>query len=292
METVKYPIQPRDKLDFQLDASVPRHWLGGAPYKTRFFDAMSITFPVGERYFISSLRAYRDQITDPTLLQEVKDFTRQEAQHGIVHTQWNALLENQGLACVPKIERFIAKQFDFRLKYLPKSYNVAYTAAAEHLTSMMGSAFMDRADMAPLFDPRMRALWSWHSIEEIEHKAVAYDVMQKVAKVGCAMRVLSMFAFTIEFSLSNWYFVNRMLTEDGFGFFQRAKMLLKGAWWLYKPGGLFTSLAGYYFSYLKPGFHPWQHQGMKDYQTWLEAFNRSRDPIEAGEAYYQKVMAR
>lgn len=47
------------------------------------FDALSLTFPVGERYFIESVRALRDdKITDPELQQRVTDFIKQEAQHG------------------------------------------------------------------------------------------------------------------------------------------------------------------------------------------------------------------
>ena len=79
------PIQPREKLDFKLNSGIPRFWNGGDPFKTRLFDAMSITFPVGERYFISTVRNYREQITDPHLQDEARDFIRQEAQHGMVH---------------------------------------------------------------------------------------------------------------------------------------------------------------------------------------------------------------
>lgn len=284
------PMQAREKLDFQLDERIPRFWNGGDPYKTRFFDAMSLTFPIGERYFISSVRAYRDQVTDPKLLQEVKDFTRQEAQHGIVHAQFNEMLEKQGLN-VGWTQRFLDNKFKWQLKVWPKSFNLAYTAAAEHLTAMMCTTFMERPDIIEGFDHRIRAMYAWHSIEEVEHKAVCFDVLTKVAKASYFTRIAGLIYFSIEYPIGNWYMVNRMLKDDGFGFFQRMKMLAKGAWWLYKPGGVFLPAAGFYLSYFKPGFHPWQHQEMGRYDTWLKAFERSGDPVAAGDAYAQEVMA-
>ncbi len=55
----------RTQLDFKLD-QVPRFWFGGDPYLTRMFDALSLTFPDGERYFIECVRLFRDQIADPS----------------------------------------------------------------------------------------------------------------------------------------------------------------------------------------------------------------------------------
>lgn len=276
------PIQPREQLDFQLDSGVPRFWNGGDPYKTRFFDAMSLTFPIGERYFISSVRAYRDQITDPQLLEEVKHFTRQEAQHGMVHTQFNTLLEKQGLN-VGWTQTFLDRKFKWQLKYWPKAFNLSYTAAAEHLTALMCTTFMERADVIGDFDPRMRAIYAWHSIEEVEHKAVCYDVLTQVAKAGYFTRIAGLIYFSIEYPIGNWFMVNRLLKDDGFGFIKRMGMLLKGAWWLYKPGGVFLPALGYYLSYFKPGFHPWQHQEMGHYKAWLQVFERTGDPIAASE---------
>ena len=83
---VTAPIEPivRTQLNFKLD-EVPRFWFGGDPFRTRMFDALSLTFPDGERYFIQSVRLFRDQITDPSLAARVSDFIKQEAQHGIAH---------------------------------------------------------------------------------------------------------------------------------------------------------------------------------------------------------------
>ena len=48
---------------------------------------------------------------------------------------------------------------------------------------------------------------------------------------------------------------------------------------------------GFYLSYFKPGFHPWQHQEMGHYDVWLDAFNQKGDPVEAGEVFAREVLA-
>lgn len=289
-DTPQRPMHAREKLDFQLDERIPRFWNGGDPFKTRLFDAMSLTFPIGERYFITTVRAYRDEIADPTLLKEVKDFTRQEAQHGIVHTQFNQMLEKQGLN-IAWTQRVLDSKFKWQLKLWSRAFNLSYTAAAEHLTAMMCTTFFERREISETFDPRIRAMYTWHSIEEVEHKAVCFDVLTRVAKANYFTRIAGLIYFSIEYTIGVWYGINDMLKKDGFSTWQRLKMLAKGAWWLYKPGGVFMPALGYYLSYFKPGFHPWQHKEMVHYDTWLEAFNRTGDPIEASEHFAAEVMA-
>ncbi|MGE8531266.1 MAG: metal-dependent hydrolase, partial [Acinetobacter guillouiae] len=43
---VTYQVDPvvRTKLNFKLE-EVPRFWFGGDPFRTRLFDALSLTFP-------------------------------------------------------------------------------------------------------------------------------------------------------------------------------------------------------------------------------------------------------
>ena len=57
------PIVRKD-LNFRLE-EVPRFWFDNDPFRTRIFDALSLTFPDGERYFIQCVRLFRDQIQEP-----------------------------------------------------------------------------------------------------------------------------------------------------------------------------------------------------------------------------------
>ena len=283
-------IVPREKLDFGFDQEIPKYWMGGDVFRTRFCDALSTIFPEGERFFISCVRDFRDQVTDPQLLAEIKDFIRQEGQHGIIHSQFNAHLTRQGIR-VDRMERFMKWWlFDVIRKYLPKKHTLAVTAASEHLTAIMAEAMFQRKTVMGEANPRMFAMFAWHAMEEMEHKAVAFDVMQKVAKVGYLRRVLALVETTLAFNFNVLSFTNAMLRRDGFSRWQRVKLFAKGLGWVYGPGGLFMGCWRSYLRYYKPGFHPWQEPPVPAYQVWLDTFNRTGDPVEAGRVVFAAAV--
>jgi uncharacterized protein len=279
-------IVPRENLDFGLDGDIPKYWMAGDAFKTRFFDAMSTLFPMGEKFFIMSVREFQKEITDPQLKIDVRDFIRQEAQHTLVHKQFNDRLKAQGI----DVDMLDKEEEDFLFKELPKfttsKQRLAATAALEHLTSMMCTCFFEHRDLLEQSDPRIRAMYAWHAIEEVEHKAVAFDVLTKIAKVGWLRRCMSMLIITFGFPFRVASIMNYMLQCDGFTRFQRMQMWAKGLWWFYKPGGLFLPTFGYYFSYYKPGFHPWKLREMPSYSKWVEVFKNTGDPIAAGNALH------
>ncbi|MBI5333455.1 MAG: metal-dependent hydrolase [Burkholderiales bacterium] len=279
-------IVPREKLDFGLDGDIPRYWFGGHPYKTRFFDAMSTLFPEGERFFITCVRDFRDRCTDPKLLADIKHFIRQEGQHGMIHNQFNDRLKEQGIDVdmLERIQRHVG--FDLPRKMHSREFTLALTAAAEHMTAIMAHSFFERRDVMEQADPRMRAMYAWHAMEEVEHKGVAFDVMQQVAKVGYFKRIGAMLMVSVLFPVHTFLIVNYMLKVDGYSRWQRFKLWTQGLWWLYKPGGLFSSVLGHYAAYYKPGYHPWEAGQMASYKLWVDTFNRTGDPILAGEAVH------
>jgi predicted metal-dependent hydrolase len=275
-------IVPRKGPDLGLDGDIPRYWLGGDAFKTRFFDAMSILFPEGEKFFIACVRDYRDQIQDPELRAQVKDFMYQEGQHGMVHTQFNDRLKAQGIGVDHILEEQKRIMFGFFRKKLPKVYTLGQTAAAEHMTALMAHGFFSAGLMNDA-DPRIRAMYAWHAVEEIEHKAVAYDVFKKVARGGYLTRVLSMLQVSLTFPLHVFVIMAHMFRVDGVK--NSFSLWARGLWWLYGWGGLYPRLLPHYLAYFIPGFHPWKHGDMAIYQRWTQRFHETGgDAIAAADA--------
>lgn len=283
----KEEMQVRKSLDFGLGTDdIPRYWMAGDPYKTRVFDAVQATFPDGERYFIAAVRAFREGIKDPKLREAVRDFMLQEGQHGQVHTDYNRWLESQGID-IEAFTRHTKNVANRRLKKRSAEYNIALTAALEHFTAMMAELFFADKSVMEGADERLRALFAWHAIEEMEHRSVAFDVMQQVAGVGYARRTLAMTHATLSFTaytmIAPWF----MLKMDGFSLGERLSMGLKNSSWMLSPRrGVLFRLLPMIASYYRPGFHPEQQKAVHNYAAWIAAFAESGDPIAAGEAMY------
>ncbi|MDP1776510.1 MAG: metal-dependent hydrolase, partial [Moraxellaceae bacterium] len=156
-----------------------------------------------------------------------------------------------------------------------------------HFTAMMADLFFAEKEMLEGADPRVRAMLAWHAIEEMEHKSVAYDVMQQVAGVGYLTRVAAMTHATGSFTLftlvAPWY----MLGMDGFSVSERIKLYRENLAWLAGPRkGMLGRLLPMIASYYRPGFHPEHLPSVHNYSAWLEAFERTGDTLVAAEAMY------
>ena len=284
---VKYQVEPivRTKLNFKLE-EIPRYWFGGDPFLTRMFDALSLTFPDGERYFIESVRLFRSQIQDPDLQQRVADFIRQEAQHGMAHDKMNMLMKQQGMPVDAFIKR-LNKIFKFELSKRSPEYNIAMTASAEHLTALMAETFCSQKSVLESAHPYVRALFIWHAIEEMEHRDVAFDVMKDVAKVDESLKKFTLVwtsGLMLGFTL---YRANVMLKHDGFSFTERLKLNMKGLPWFFGKNGTLTRMSKPYRDWFKKDFHPSQHPIVQNYDLWLKTYEETNDPIQAAEVFWQ-----
>jgi predicted metal-dependent hydrolase len=166
------------RLMIDLGSGFERHWYGGDPLRSALFNALSMSFPVGEQFFIDSVKrgvaampkADRERFAD-----DLKGFAGQEATHRHIHGLFNAQLEAQGYTNTWQLRAARRSAF---VSTMDARHQVAITAAYEHYTAMLANWLLDHeADMAAV-DPRLRTMWLWHSVEESEHKSFAFDVYQ------------------------------------------------------------------------------------------------------------------
>lgn len=185
-------IVPRD-LDVDL-SQVPRHWLLGSPVATAIANGVNLLFPHGERFFVRSVKHFLEQIDDPALRAAIKGFFGQEGRHAHAHDRFNAVLRAQGF----EIDRFLGsyKRLSTWLEaHTPPKLNLAVTAAAEHFTAILAEGAFTHGVLDHA-SPAMRELLAWHAAEELEHKAVAFDVLQAIDP-SYALRMIGLLYATI-----------------------------------------------------------------------------------------------
>ena len=267
-------ILPRD-LHFSMDGADNGPWLDGDPVATAIFNAMSLTFPDGERLFIDAVKAYRGRVSGK-LAQDVKDFIAQEAIHSREHHLLNNKIDRTKYP-VAEIEAEINANIEFGRSGGPFRMLMA-TICLEHFTSMMADLMIDlEIDGAPLFsktDPALERLWRWHAMEETEHKAVAYDVFLEATKGWAPIkryfrRCLSMLLITQNFTSNIAEYAARMLVIDGYTQKDAERAVKEFLW---KKPALFGKGWKVWLSWFKPGFHPWDHDNRDVMAQWKEEF--------------------
>ncbi|RJF97339.1 metal-dependent hydrolase [Noviherbaspirillum saxi] len=166
------------RLLIDLETPFDRHWCGGDAFRSALFNALSMSFPVGEQFFIDSVRNGFKALPpeqQEKFKAEVHGFVGQEATHRRIHALFNAHLEKQGLVndWAPRAQK--------RLKLLdgvdPRHW-LAITAANEHFTAIFAEWMLENHDWLDGSEARLKTMWLWHSAEESEHKSTAFDLYQ------------------------------------------------------------------------------------------------------------------
>lgn len=246
-------IKPQ-RMGFEFGEQVPQYWLDNSYFLSHMMNALSVLFPQGEQFFVDSVRAYRDQISDPKLKAEVRGFIGQEAMHSLEHIAMNQHVRDQGMP-VEELEKHLEVVLGIAKK-LPKRHQLAITCALEHMTAMMADMLLARSDVREDMDESMRPLWVWHAIEETEHKAVTYDVFQQVGGTYAERAFYQVFS-TAALGVMASYFTGRMMLNDRKNF--SLKDSARGLWRMWGRNGTFSSLIPSWLEYFKPDFHPWDH---------------------------------
>jgi uncharacterized protein len=262
-------ITPRDRR-FGRETNLTRLWHGGNVEATAIYNALSATFPIGEAYFVESVRAFREG-APAKLADEIKAFTTQEAIHSREHDAFNKRAERSGYD-LSKLEQRVGERLSIT-KDRPAIVNVAATMALEHFTAILAHQLLANPKHLEGADSETADLWRWHACEEIEHKGVAYDTWLyatrhwprfKRWKVKAKVMLLVTRNFLVDRTAGSL----ELMRQDGVTGLSAWTRLL---WYLWVRPAMFRKIAGAWFSYFLPGFHPWN----EDDRHLLAAYDKT-----------------
>ena len=173
----RYVKTRRIKFSFRSPDNIPKYFVDGDVAMSHLVAILSAGFPPGEEAFIRSVHHYSDRITDPTLKEQVKGFIGQEMTHGREHRNLNDTLQEMGYP-VKVIDRGGEVLLPMLERLVPPALPLALTAAAEHFTATLAARVLGEQDYIDSVakDSEIKGVLNWHAFEELEHKAVAFDV--------------------------------------------------------------------------------------------------------------------
>ena len=144
---------------------------------TKLLNAFSLLLPVGERYFIESIRAYKEDV-GPDMKEQINLFIRQEGQHGKEHRKLNALLPINTKECDEAALKILQKYGK------DKDHALLVTVTLERFTGLMGIVLPKVQSWLFPNKNEIAHMWISHGKEELEHIPVGEKLMKEQCNFG------------------------------------------------------------------------------------------------------------
>jgi len=249
-------------------AGLPLRWIPGEPFASHVINVMHLLLPEGERWFVKVFSEALPLIKDEQLREDVIGFIGQEGMHAAAHQGVQDYFDEHGLDTRPyveQIEHLLRRLLgdrritDDRKREEWLIERLAVIAAIEHITAFLGNWILNSPALdAAGADPRMLDLLRWHGAEEVEHRAVAYDVYQHVD--GRYVRRVRTYAIAAGAIVWLWGVGAKHLVDNDptpepqpkarwLGIFDTARKGLTPS---------YANMLGCMWRYLQPGYHPTQ----------------------------------
>jgi uncharacterized protein len=266
---------PVRALQIDFSHGFDRRWFGGDAFRSAYFNAMSMTFPLGEQSFIDSIKGV-DTLIDKQIPNDAErialrallaDFSAQESTHRHIHAQYNAVLQKQGFENL--VEERIRKRLE-RYSHEHPMNLLAATCAYEHYTAVMSEVMLKNPAASQGMQPMMRRLWLWHAMEETEHKAVAFDLYKRLGGHERG-RIAAYLMSTVFFQIDAFVQTTHNLWRDGA---------------LWKPSTLWSMMTFYWGRPSRGNGWIWMTT-----RALLAYFRRDFHPNQLGEPALQQAYA-
>ena len=137
------------RLQFNPQA-IHRHYFANSPVMSHLLTALSSTFPIGEQFFVHSVRNVRDKVKDENLQAQIAAFIGQEAMHSKAHAEFNAAWRSEDYN-LDRFQAWLARKDDY-VKNLHPKIQLAITCAFEHFTALLGGYILRHPEVLATLD--------------------------------------------------------------------------------------------------------------------------------------------
>jgi predicted metal-dependent hydrolase len=278
-------------------SQTPLHWVPDDPFSTHMINVLHLLLPAGERWFIGVVNEAVPLVRDdPELSEAIKPFVQQESWHAWAHSVVLEHLAGLGIDSEP-----FTRQLDHWFELIGSDKpnwppalrrwwlhrRLADVAAIEHFTAVLGQWVIQTRglDLAGA-DPVMLDLLRWHGAEEVEHRALVFDVFENLSG-SYPTRALGMLFAGPALMAWWWKGVRYLMAHDptvdrmpGFRDWLRAARQ-------YRVPGPWMLLVATPARYLRRGHHPVQEASTDLAKKYLErspAAKRAREVAEEQQA--------
>lgn len=260
-------------------SDLPVHYVPGEPFVTHFCNVLHLLLPAGEEFFVDIFKQALPLIKDDQLRLDVQGFIGQEATHSQAHAGIVDHLATRGVDMAPftdQMKWLFGTMLGDRPNWSKRRQQrwllerLALVSAVEHYTAILGEWILD----SPALDqagvhPALLDMLRWHGAEEVEHKAVAFDVMKHL-RAGYLRQVRTQLIVT-PLMLLLWIrglrFMYKVDPEPPASVKPRWR-----DWFIAARRGLVPSPFEFLpaiASYYRPGFHPSQLGGVEKAVNYL-----------------------
>lgn len=243
---------PVRRMDYNFE-NTPKYWCANDPAMTHYFTGLSTLFPEGESYFVRSVRALREHAKlNEAIDREISAFIGQEAMHSKEHHAFHISAQQHGLnpESLEKVTGIVLKGLE---KIFSKKWNLLVTVGLEHYTAVLVVSMMETVNEY-MTDKTIRDLWLWHSVEETEHKAVAFDLYEYLYGNGLNAYFPRVTIFTLSLIL-----ITRLSTIYQIVLMKRDKQLSNLKTWqnfFNFAAKQYKTFIPKFFEYYRYDFHP------------------------------------
>ena len=257
-------IPPR-QLDFRFPEQLAPWGYADNATATLFLAMLSAAFPPGEDFFVRSVVAFRDRVTDEELRARVAGFTAQEVIHSREHDRLNEAFRGRGFPVgVPE------KVMAAALKILERTsarQQLACTALMEHFTAVLAEDILCTDEFGQRVHDDIAELWLWHALEELEHKSVTYDVYEVIGTDATERkRAVPLVLATVGVAaLFGWAY---LLVQQGI--WRRPSDLREGWRLMFARGQFMRRVLARMPVFIHPRVHPDRHDTRALEKQWRE----------------------